>query len=95
MSAYGTLRKSGLFATVRPAVDPTSGRDGALAIKGINTELWRWLKSRAALEGKTIGEFLNELIARYRAEVESTGLWLREPVRPHYPHGELRNYLKT
>ena len=70
-------------------MDPTSDRDGALAIKGINTELWRWLKSRAALEGKTIGEFLNKLIARYRAEVESTGLRLREPVRPQNPHGEL------
>ena len=58
-------------------------------MKGINTELWSWLKSHAFLEGKTIGELLNELIAWYRAEVESTGVWLREPVRSRNTHGQL------
>ena len=70
-------------------MDPRPSQDRVLAIKGIHTELWSWLKGRAALERKTLGEILNELIARYRVEVESTGVRLREPVRPRNTHGKM------
>ena len=43
-------------------------RDRVLTIRGIDTESWSWLRSRAVLERKTFGETLNVLIARYRAE---------------------------
>ena len=68
-------------------MDPIPDRDRVLTIRGIHTESWSWLRSRAVLERKTFGETLNELIARYRAEVESTGVRLREPVRPRNTHG--------
>jgi len=32
-------------------------------IRGIDQELWRWLKAQAALEGKNIGQKLNDLLA--------------------------------
>jgi len=31
-------------------------------IRGIDQELLRWLKAQAALEGKTIGQKLNEIL---------------------------------
>ena len=63
--------------------------DRVLTIRGIHTELWSWLKGRSVLESKTLGEVLNELIVWYRAEVESTGVRLREPVRPRNTHGSM------
>ena len=68
-------------------MDPIPDRDRVLTIRGIHTGSWSWLRSRAVLERKAFGEILNELIARYRAEVESTGVRLREPVRPRNTHG--------
>ena len=39
-----------------------------LSVKGIDQQLWKWLKSRAALEGKTAGEIINELLGQYKKE---------------------------
>ena len=48
----------------------TSAKNNILTIKGVDRELWRWLKSRAALDGKTIGEAINELMERHRTDLE-------------------------
>ena len=40
-------------------------QENILAIRGIDRELWKWLKARAALEGKTAAEVINGLIERY------------------------------
>ena len=42
------------------------GQENLLSVKGIDRELWKWLKARAALESKTAGEIINGLIERYR-----------------------------
>ena len=39
-----------------------------LSIRGIDRELWRWLKARGIMEEQSAGEILNELIYRYRSE---------------------------
>ena len=39
-----------------------------LTIKGLEKELWIWIKARAFLEGKSAGELLNELMDQYRIE---------------------------
>ena len=70
-------------------MDSRSDRDRVLTIKGIHTELWGWLKGQSGIERKTLGEVLNELIARYRVGVESTDVRLRGPVRPRNTHGDL------
>ena len=44
------------------------GQENLLSVKGIDRQLWKWLKARAALEGKTAGSVINELIDRYRKE---------------------------
>ncbi len=40
-------------------------------IEGIDPTLWRWVKSRAALENRTIGEIFNLLIDQHRQIVEA------------------------
>ena len=45
------------------------GSENVLTIRGVDPELWKWLKARSALEGKTQAQFVNELINRYRKEV--------------------------
>jgi hypothetical protein len=47
-------------------VSSRAGSAGPTHIRGINPDLWRWLKAQAALEGKTIGQKLNEVLARER-----------------------------
>ena len=44
---------------------------GTTNIRGVEQYLWRWLKAQAALEGKTIGQKLNELLAKCKQQVES------------------------
>ena len=39
------------------------------SIKGIDRQLWRWLRYRATLERKSVGEKVNELIEDYRRRV--------------------------
>ena len=41
-------------------------------IRGVDQSLWRWLKAQAALEGKTIGEKLNEILACYKCQTETS-----------------------
>ena len=48
----------------------TSG--GPTNIRGVDQHLWRWLKAQAALEGKTIGQKLNEILAGYKRRAESS-----------------------
>ena len=50
-------------------------------IKGVHPELWRWVRARALLENRTIGELVNDVIDRYREDVEqtSTGLEMTSP----------------
>ena len=49
-----------------------SPRDAAPTnIRGVDQELWRWLKAQAALEGKTIGQKLNEILSESRGRTES------------------------
>lgn len=47
------------------------GYAGPTNIRGVDQDLWRWLKAQAALEGKTIGRKLNEILARYKYDAES------------------------
>ena len=42
-------------------------------VKGINPELWKWMRARATLENESMGELLNELIDGYRLAVEEDG----------------------
>ena len=49
----------------------TGGTEVPLTVRGINEELWLWLRTRSVLEGRTVGEVLNELIEDYRREVGS------------------------
>ena len=41
-------------------------------IRGVDQHLWRWLKAQAALEGKMIGQKLNEILACYKCESETS-----------------------
>ena len=43
-------------------------RDNQLSIRGIDRELWRWLRSPAVLFDESPGRILNELIASYRSD---------------------------
>ena len=52
-------------------VKSEQGYAGPTNIRGVDQHLWRWLKAQAALEGKTIGRKLNEILARYKSEAES------------------------
>ena len=45
---------------------------GTTNIRGVDQFLWRWLKAQAALEGKTIGQKLNEILDNYKFQVESS-----------------------
>jgi hypothetical protein len=45
---------------------------GPINIRGVEVELWRWLKAQAALEGKAIGQKLNEILAQAKHKSEST-----------------------
>ena len=45
---------------------------GATNIRGVDKGLWRWLKAQAALEGKTIGQKLNEILTSYKHQSESS-----------------------
>lgn len=44
--------------------------ENVLTMRGIDRVLWSWLKDRAAYEGKTVGQLSNEIIDRYREEVD-------------------------
>jgi len=44
---------------------------GPINIRGVEVELWRWLKAQAALEGKAIGQKLNEILAQAKHKSES------------------------
>lgn len=52
-----------------PLTSPVSDPDYIISIKGIDRTLWEHLKAGAALEQKTIGEALNQLIDWYRRQV--------------------------
>ena len=39
------------------------------SIKGIDRQLWQWLKYRATLERKSVGQKVNELIEDYQRRV--------------------------
>ena len=45
---------------------------GPTNIRGVDQYLWRWLKAQAALEGKTIGQKFNEILASYKRQAESS-----------------------
>jgi plasmid stability protein len=62
-------------------------------IRNLDKDVYRTLKARAALEGKTIGEVLNEAIQSYLARVETAPKKqgsLRELVPEKYPRGNKR-----
>ena len=40
----------------------------SLSVRGLDEELWQWLKDRATLEERGVAEVLNELIHRYMEE---------------------------
>ena len=42
----------------------------SVSIRGINQDLYRWLKAQAALEAKTIGQKLNEILAEAKSGSE-------------------------
>ena len=46
-----------------------SGELVTTTVKGIDRQLWAYLKDRAAVEDMAMGEMVNELIARYRRQV--------------------------
>ena len=43
----------------------TSGTETPLTVRGVDEETWVWLRARAVLEGRTVGELLNELIDKH------------------------------
>ena len=53
------------------------GRENLLSVKGVDQQLWRWLKSRAALDGKTAGEVINELLGQYKKETRQSHVRLQ------------------
>ena len=64
-------------------------QENLLSVKGIDRELWKWLKARAALESKTAGEIINGLIERYREEAGWTGARLPESAHERNLHPSL------
>ncbi len=46
-------------------------------VKGINPTLWRWAKARVALENRSVGELINELIDKCRQDVEGSNVALK------------------
>lgn len=62
-------------------------------IRNLDKDVYRTLKARAALKGKTIGEILNEAIQSYLARVETAPKKqgsLRELIPEKYPQGNKR-----
>ena len=41
---------------------------GPTNIRGVDQGLWRWLKAQAVLEGKTIGQKLNEILEEAKSK---------------------------
>ena len=68
-----------------PVFSPKRNRHPPLAVRGLNPELWEWLKARAKLERRIAGDVINELIERYRAEVGWTGAEPRAVIHPSDP----------
>ena len=62
------------------------GQENLLSVKGIDRELWKWVKARAALEGKPAGEFINDLTERYRQEAAWPSARLQEYAHKRNPH---------
>lgn len=42
------------------------GSQVSINVRGVDQELWRWLKASAALEGKAVGKKLNEVLAELK-----------------------------
>jgi len=60
-------------------------------IRNLDPHLYRALKARAALQGKTIGEVVNEAIADYLNLPQSTGRRSLSELTPEdYPAGSQR-----
>jgi hypothetical protein len=61
-----------------------------LTTQGINKELWKWLRAHAALQRKSVGEIVNEMVGGYREEVRRLGrtLDLSSPykLQPEHQH---------
>jgi len=68
-----SLRRS---ASVRLRMTSTYERDGdrRRMIRGVDPDLWRWLAVRSSVEGRQLGEFLNELLYQHMVTAD-------EPVR--------------
>ena len=43
--------------------------DHQLSIRGVDRDLWQWLKAQSILEGRYLGDIVNALIYRYRTEL--------------------------
>ena len=50
---------------------PQDDSTESVSIRGMNRDLYRWLKSQAALEAKTIGEKLNDSLADAKSRSDS------------------------
>ena len=75
-----------------PRQFPVSSRrsqESMFSIKGVDRDLWKWLKARAALEDKSTGAFINALIERYRQEAGWPRARLAEPAYRRNPHPPL------
>jgi len=62
-------------------------------IRNLDKDVYRALKARAALSGKTIGDVLNEAIQSYLARLEPVAKKrgsLRELIPEKYPQGNKR-----
>jgi len=68
-----------------PMFSPKRNPHPQHSIRGVNRELWEWLKARAKLEGRMLGYVINELIERYRAEVGWTDAEERAAIHPADP----------
>ena len=51
-------------------------------IKGVHPELWKWVRARALLENRTVGELVNYVIDMYREDVEQSNTRL-EMISPY------------
>lgn len=41
----------------------------SLTVRGLNPDLWEWVKARAAHENKVAGDVINDLLRQYRKDV--------------------------
>ena len=52
----------------------------SLTVRGIDPDLWKWVKARAIHENKVAGDVINDLLHQYRKDVSEGEAWF--PISP-------------